>query len=117
MFLKHKQDNNPKKTLEEAHQKGFIIAQDHLTPLLIEFKAEHDFSKLEMASAFIILAYSIIHGAPNKPHKNSLNIFKYLCNLSIELINKRQAAAHFSLTGYNKRKCYVYLCIQPSPPL
>ena len=95
MPLQNKQDNDPTKLLEEAHQKGFIIAQDHLTPLLLEFETKHSFSRLEMASALIILAYSIIRGAPNNPHKNSLNIFKYLCNLSIQLINKKRLPRTF----------------------
>ncbi|PCI98743.1 MAG: hypothetical protein COB14_07550 [Alphaproteobacteria bacterium] len=99
MSLNHKQDitaQNHDKKLRQTHQKGFMIAKNHITPFLRELEAKHKFTKKEVAAALIILAYSALRRSSKSPFKDTLTTFGVFSNMSIDLIenHKKQKTLH-----------------------
>lgn len=53
--------------MEALHERGFLIAQRHLTPYLHELEKKHGFKKAEIGAALIILAYAAFGGKKKDP--------------------------------------------------
>ncbi len=74
--------------LKNIHMRGVHIARKHITPYLHDLEKRHDFSKLEIASALILLGASVIKGSIHG-RLESLSVFAVLSKLSFSLLNQR----------------------------
>jgi len=90
MSLKHKPNAHKDKgrvDIRDIHDKGVLIAKNHLTPYLNDLEKTHNYTKLEICAALILLSYSVVFGVV-KDRMKALVVYRDLSRLSISLLNK-----------------------------
>ena len=90
MSLKHKPTTHKDKgrvDIRDVHERGVFIAQKHLTPYLNDLEKTHNYTKLEICAALILISYSVVFGVV-KDRMKALVVYRDLSRLSISLLNK-----------------------------
>jgi|GEM_PF-5198542 len=63
MSLKHNpsaHESDGRVDIKDVHKKGVLIATKHLTPYLNDLEKTHNYTKLEICAALILLGYSAV---------------------------------------------------------
>ncbi len=89
MSLKHKSEprkNKGRVDIKDVHERGVFIAQKHLTTYLNDLEKTHNYSKLEICAALILISYSVVFGVV-KDRMKALVVYRDLSRLSVSLLN------------------------------
>jgi len=77
--------------LEREHSNGIYIAEKHLTPFLQNITKKHQYTRLEVASALLIIAYNVLRKERNET--TAKRMFRLLSQKSqdhIEVCEKKK---------------------------
>ena len=72
------------KRLDQQHSNGIYLAETHLTPFLLKLRKEQNYTRLEIASALMIIAYNVLRKERTKPIAK--NMYQLLSKKSQEHI-------------------------------
>lgn len=77
--------SKPAKTIEDQHMSGEKLARTEIAPLISHLTKKHRVSKVELASALISIAYSLLR--KDNPPAIANSMFRRLASKSQKLVD------------------------------